>query len=132
MDVTTHRRKSKGKHSSHIRSTWQQFCISDLPSACQYSSSCNIAKKHKNKLFAITPVPMGTGPQRVCPLRHSSAQTARKPTSQHAAQTRRGARETGESAAQPSPPPPPGLFLPEPGPPTEPWYQCKRLAGPRL
>lgn len=27
---------------------------------------------------------------------------------------------------------PPGLFLPEPGPPTEPWYQCKRLAGPRL
>lgn len=63
------------------RPTWQRFCISDLPSACQPSSSGNIAKKHKNKLLAIAAVPMGTGPQRVCPLRHSSAQIAREPHS---------------------------------------------------
>ncbi len=90
MEVTAHRRKSKGKHSFRTRPTWQRFCISDLPSGCQYSSSGNIAKKHKNKLFAITAVPMGTGPQRVCPLRHSSAQTVCRLTPQHAVQTRQG------------------------------------------
>ncbi len=120
MDVTAHRRKSKGKHSFRTRPTWQRFCISDLPSGCQYSSSGNIAKKHKNKLFAITAVPMGTGPQRVCPLRHSSAQTVCRLTPQHAVQTRGGAAQ---------PPPPPASFSKNWGPPTEPCYQYKRLAG---
>lgn len=108
--------------------TWQRFCISDLPRACQYSSSGNIAKKHKNKLFTITAVPMGTGPQRVCPLRHSSAQTVCKPTPQHCTQTRRGG--WGERVLHIVHHHPPASFLQEPGPLTEPCYQCKRLAGP--
>lgn len=120
--------KVKGKTFFFFRKrpTWQRFCISDLPRACQHSSSGNIAKKHKNKLFAITAVPMGTGPQRVCPLRHSSAQTVCKPTPQHAAQPKRG----GVGAAQT--PPPPASFSKKPRPLTEPCYQCKRLVGPRL
>lgn len=65
MDVKTYRRKSKGKHSFRIRPTWHRFCISDHPSVCHRSSSGNIAKKHKNKLFAITAVPMGTGAEGV-------------------------------------------------------------------
>lgn len=93
MEVKQTGKKSKRKQSVFFiyiflfffffakRPTWQRFCISDLPSACQPSSSGNIAKKHKNKLLAIAAVPMGTGPQRVCPLRHSSAQTAREPRS---------------------------------------------------
>lgn len=60
--------------------SWQRSCISDLPSACQPSSSGYTAKKHKNKLLASAGVPMGTGPLRVRPLRRSSAQTARCPT----------------------------------------------------
>lgn len=73
------------------------FFAKDLPgNVCAYQTSpapvsipaaATFAKKHKNKLFAITAVPMGTGPQRVCPLRHSCAQTVCKLTPQHAAHT---------------------------------------------
>lgn len=127
MDAKTQRRESKGKHSFRIGPTWQRFCISDLPSACQYSSSGNIAKKHKNKLFAITAVPMGTGPQRVCPLRHSSAQTVCKPTPQHATQTRRGRVLHSLRHLHHHPQP---LFSQNQGLIQKPCYQCKRLAGP--
>lgn len=80
------------------------FFAKDLPgNVCAYQTSpapvsipaaATFAKKHKNKLFAITAVPMGTGPQRVCPLRHSCAQTVCKLTPQHAAHTEwRGQRK---------------------------------------
>lgn len=100
------------------------------PRARQYSSSDNIAKKHKNKLFAITAVPMGTVLQRVCPLRHSSAQTVCKPTPHHTTQTKRcgGGGDKGVNCCTASTTP--SLFLQEAGPHAEPCYQCKRLAGP--
>lgn len=84
-----------------------------------------LPKNTKNKLFAITAVPMGTHPRRVCPLQHSSAQTVCEPIPQHATQTgleRKQKRAGGGGGWQ-------SLPLQEPGPLTESHYRCERLAG---
>lgn len=74
--VKQHRGESQRNVLLHIKSTWQR-CSRIRPPRClsvfQQWQHCQ--ETHKNKLFAITAVPMGTGARRVCPRRHSSAQT---------------------------------------------------------
>lgn len=45
------------------------------PAPVSIPAAAAFAKKHTSKLLAISAVPMGTGPRRARPLRHSGVQT---------------------------------------------------------